>query len=206
MRQEVEERKALEQERKHIEQEETKYRNEIENIKIQLENTPEKAGVLNDRIAELEKQINEIEDKREQILSLENGKAGYVYIISNIGSFGDDIYKIGMTRRMEPMERINELSSASVPFPFDVHGLIFSDDAVGLEHELHTIFNSCRVNKVNLRKEFFKVQFDEIEKIIADRFPSAEFRRTALAEQYRQSMVMLDVADELSKEDLSVSV
>ncbi len=153
--------------------------------------------------AELEKQLADIQDKREQILSLENGKAGYVYIISNIGSFGDDVYKIGMTRRLEPMERINELGNASVPFPFDVHGLIFSDDAVDLEHELHMLFNRCRVNKVNLRKEFFRINLDEIEKAVVERFPSAEFRRTPLAEQYKQSLEMLDAATELSEEDLS---
>lgn len=204
MRQEAEERKALEQERKRIEKEEQKFRNEIDNIKEQLETAdPEKAKALNDRIAELEGQIDQIEDKREQIASLENGKAGYVYIISNIGSFGDDVYKIGMTRRMDPLDRVNELGSASVPFPFDVHGLIFSDDAVGLEHDLHTLFNNKRVNKVNLRKEFFKVSLDDIEKVVDERCPSAEFKRTALAEQYRQSLTMTEAADELSADDLS---
>lgn len=207
MRQEAEERKALEQERKRIEKEEQKYRNEIDNIREQLQNVdPDKAQVLNERIAELEGQIEQIEDKREQIASLENGKAGYVYIISNIGSFGDDVYKIGMTRRMEPMERINELGSASVPFPFDVHGLIFSDDAVSLEHELHTVFNNNRVNKVNLRKEFFKVSLDDIEKVVDERCPSAEFKRTALAEQYRQSLTMSEAAEELNAEDLAENV
>lgn len=207
MRQEAEERKALEQERKRIEKEEQKYRNEIDNIREQLQNADsDKAQVLNDRIAELEDQIEQIEDKREQIASLENGKAGYVYIISNIGSFGDDVYKIGMTRRMEPMERVNELGSASVPFPFDVHGLIFSDDAVSLEHELHTVFNNKRVNKVNLRKEFFKVSLDDIEKVVDERCPSAEFKRTALAEQYRQSLTMSKAAEELNSEDLAENV
>lgn len=207
MRQEAEERKALEQERKRIEKEEQKFRNEIDNIKEQLETAdPEKVKVLNDRIAELEGQIDKIEDKREQIASLENGKAGYVYIISNIGSFGDDVYKIGMTRRMDPLDRVNELGSASVPFPFDVHGLIFSDDAVGLEHDLHTIFNNKRVNKVNLRKEFFKVSLDDIEKVVDERCPSAEFKRTALAEQYRQSLTMTEAAYELSADDLSETV
>ena len=207
MRQEAEERKALELERKRIEKEEQKFRNEIDNIKEQLETAdPEKAKVLNDRIAELEGQIDKIEDKREQIASLENGKAGYVYIISNIGSFGDDVYKIGMTRRMDPLDRVNELGSASVPFPFDVHGLIFSDDAVGLEHDLHTIFNNKRVNKVNLRKEFFKVSLDDIEKVVDERCPAAEFKRTALAEQYRQSLTMTEAADELSADDLSETV
>lgn len=198
MRQEAEERKALEQERKRIEREEQKFNNEIENIKSQLqEASAEKSKVLLDRIAELERLVNQIEEKREQIVTLENGKAGYVYIISNIGSFGEDVYKIGMTRRMEPMERINELGSASVPFPFDVHGLIFSDDAVGLEHELHTVFNDQRVNKVNLRKEFFRISLDKIEGMVSERYPTAEFKRTALAEQYRQSIIMSKSAEAL---------
>lgn len=202
MRQEAEERKALEQERKRIEREELKFTNEIENLKIQLKSaSEEKTKALHDRIAELERQINEIEEKREQIATLENGKAGYVYIISNIGSFGNDVYKIGMTRRMEPMERINELGSASVPFPFDVHGLIFSDDAVGLEHELHTVFNGQRVNKVNLRKEFFKISLEKIEEIVTERYPTAEFRKTALAEQYRQSLIMSNPAEEILNDD-----
>ncbi len=127
IKQEIEERKALEQERKHIEREELKYRNEIENIREQLATADfEKSKTLKDRISELENQINAVEDKREQILALENGKAGYVYIISNIGSFGENVYKIGMTRRLEPMDRVRELGNASVPFPFDVQGLIFS--------------------------------------------------------------------------------
>lgn len=204
MRQEAEERKALELERKRIEKEEQKYQNEIANIKEQLETAdPEKAQMFNERITELENQLAAVEEKREQIVTLENGKAGHVYIISNIGSFGDNVYKIGMTRRQEPMERVRELGDASVPFPFDVHGLIFSDDAVGLEHDLHIIFNNNRVNKVNLRKEFFNVSLDDIEKVVTERCPTAEFRRTALAEQYRQSLSMSEAANELNSEDLA---
>lgn len=81
-----------------------------------------------------------------------------MYVISNLGSFGADIFKVGMTRRLEPMDRINELSNASVPFSFDVHSFIFSNDAVALEAQLHKELNAYRVNKVNLRKEFFKYQ------------------------------------------------
>ncbi len=206
MKQEAEERKALEQERKRIEREAQKYQNEIEKIQEQLKTADaEQEKVLYGRIAELEVQINLIEDKKEQIVSLENGKAGYVYIVSNIGSFGNDVYKIGMTRRLEPMDRINELGNASVPFPFDVHGLIFSDDAVQLEHDLHMLFNDNRVNKVNLRKEFFSVSLDEIEKVVDERCPSAEFHRTALAEQYRQSMAMSKAADELDNDEINIS-
>lgn len=83
-----------------------------------------------------------------------NGKAGNVYIISNLGSFGEDVFKIGMTRRMNPQDRVDELGSASVPFKFDVHSFIFSDDAVALENKMHTMLNDKRVNKVNMRKEF----------------------------------------------------
>ncbi len=207
MRQEAEERKALEQERKRIEREEQKYVNEINNIREQLkEADPSKSDILNDRINELQAQLNQVSDKKEQIATLENGKAGHVYIISNIGSFGEDVYKIGMTRRMEPMDRINELGNASVPFPFDVHGLIFSDDAVGLEHELHTVFNNNRVNKVNLRKEFFNVSLDEIKKVVDERCPTAEFHTTALAEQYRQSLSMTEAAPELDSAELKESI
>ena len=84
--------------------------------------------------------------------------------------------------------------------------MIFSDDAVSLEHELHTVFNNKRVNKVNLRKEFFKVSLDDIEKVVDERCPSAEFKRTALAEQYRQSLTMSEAAEELNAEDLAESV
>lgn len=207
MKQEAEERKALEQERKRMEKESQKYHNEIENIREQLRTASEQQEqLLKNRIAELEAQLNKVEDKKEQIINLENGKAGYVYIVSNIGSFGENVYKIGMTRRLEPMDRINELGNASVPFPFDVHGMIFSDDAVSLEHDLHTVFNNNRVNKINLRKEFFRVSLDDIEKIVDERCPSAEFTRTALAEQYRQSISMSNTAEELSEEDIKETV
>ena len=111
-----------------------------------------------------------------------------MYIISNIGSFGDDVFKIGMTRRLEPQERVNELGDASVPFPFDVHSFIFSEDAVALETALHRELNAQRVNKVNLRKEFFRVSLDDLEKLVERIDPTAPFQRTILAEQYKQSL------------------
>ena len=122
------------------------------------------------------------------IATLQNGKAGNVYIISNLGSFGDDVFKIGMTRRAEPQERVDELGDASVPFPFDVHSFIFSDDAAALEHSIHVTLNDRRVNKVNLRKEFFHISLDELETLVSEIAPTAEFKRTMLAEQYRQSL------------------
>lgn len=110
-----------------------------------------------------------------------------MYIISNLGSFGENMFKIGMTRRLEPQDRIDELGSASVPFKFDVHSFIFSNDAVSLEAKLHEMLNSKRVNKVNRRKEFFYTSIDELEKLVQEIEPTAEFNRTMIAEEYRQS-------------------
>lgn len=92
-----------------------------------------------------------------------------------------------MTRRLDPQDRIDELGSASVPFKFDVHSFIFSEDAVSLENQLHQALNDNRVNKVNLRKEFFYSSVDELEKLVYDIDPTAEFNRTMLAEEFRQS-------------------
>lgn len=110
-----------------------------------------------DKIKELENKLSALQADKENVLQREqNTRAGFVYIISHIGSFGERVFKIGMTRRLEPMDRIAELSSASVPFPFDVHAMIFSEDAPGLEAVLHQHFEQSRVNKVNPRKEFFQ--------------------------------------------------
>lgn len=188
MRQEAEERKALERERKKIAEEESKYTGEIEKLQAQL-STAESAEVaaLNARILELQAQLSSVIIKKDEISKLANGKAGNVYIISNLGSFGEDVFKIGMTRRLNPQDRIDELGNASVPFRFDVHSFIFSDDAVGLESKLHGALNSRRVNKVNLRKEFFRVSMDELEELVSSIDPTAEFNRTILAEEFRQS-------------------
>lgn len=189
MRQEAEERKALEAEKKKIEKEESKYNSEIEKLKSQLADAQEsEIQQLNAKILELQNQLSQVIIKKNEVINLQNGKAGNVYIISNLGSFGENIFKVGMTRRLEPQERIDELSNASVPFRFDVHSFIFSDDAVSLEKRLHEILNDKRVNKVNLRKEFFNVSLDEIENIVNEVEPTAEFNRTMLAEEYRQSL------------------
>ena len=120
-----------------------------------------------DKIQELEGKLKELDENEKNVLDREqNARAGFVYIISNIGSFGERIFKIGMTRRLEPMDRISELSSASVPFPFDVHAMIFSEDAPTLETTLHQHFHDNQVNKVNSRKEFFRVDLKEIKKIV----------------------------------------
>ena len=188
MRQEAAERKALEVERKKIEAEESKYNEEIARIQQQLETASDaEAERLRKRVLDLEAMLSDVVVKKEEITNLQNGKAGNIYIISNLGSFGENVFKIGMTRRLDPQDRIDELGSASVPFKFDVHSFIFSEDAVSLENQLHQALNDNRVNKVNLRKEFFYSSVDDLEKLVYDIDPTAEFNRTMLAEEFRQS-------------------
>lgn len=150
----------------------------------------EELAALQRRLDEMNGLMSKVEEKKAEIVNLQNGKAGTVYIISNIGAFGDNVFKIGMTRRLEPQERVDELGSASVPFPFDVHSFIFSEDAVGLENMLHKELDSQRVNKINPRKEFFNVDVRELRELVERIDPTASFRETALAEQYRQSLSM----------------
>ena len=189
MRQEAAERKALEDERKRIEKEESKYNTELDKLREQLASAnEEELNKLNARILQLQSQLSDVAVKKSDIINLQNGKAGNIYIISNLGSFGEDVFKVGMTRRLNPQDRVNELGDASVPFRFDVHSFIFSDDAVSLEHKLHTILNDKRVNKVNLRKEFFRISIDELEQLVNQIEPTAEFNKTMLAEEFRQSL------------------
>lgn len=203
MRQEAEERRELERQQKQIEKEESKFHDQINQLAALMEQSTddEKTRLLQQRIEELQGQLASVAEKKDKIANLQNGKAGNVYIISNIGSFGEDVFKIGMTRRLDPQERVDELGSASVPFPFDVHSMIFSDDAVALETELHHILNDQRVNKVNLRKEFFRVSLDDIEALVGRIAPTAEFRRTILAEQYRQSLSIDKVVEAVGTAD-----
>lgn len=189
MRQEAQERKALEAERKKVEKKESKYNTEIEKLQNQLQSaSSSELEQLNARILQLQAQLSEVVLKKEEISNLANGKAGNVYVISNLGSFGENVFKIGMTRRLNPQDRVDELGNASVPFKFDVHSFIFSDDAVGLESKLHEMLNQKRVNKVNMRKEFFNVTIDELEELVTEIEPTAEFNRTMAAEEYRQSL------------------
>ena len=202
MRQEAEERKRLEAERKKIEAEESKYETEMEKVRLLIsEADSEKAEQLQKRIEELESLMSKVNEKKETITKLQNGKAGCVYIISNLGSFGDHVFKVGMTRRFVPQERIDELGDASVPFSFDVHSFIFSEDASALETEMHHRLNEKRVNKVNLRKEFFDISLDEIESLVHEIQPTAEFNRTMAAEQYRQSLSMSTVLEMMEEDE-----
>lgn len=142
-----------------------------------------------DKADELKKHLDDVNKAVKDVdYRAANQKAGFVYIISNVGSFGEGIYKIGMTRRLDPDERIKELSGASVPFGFDIHAMIFSDDAPKLEAALHHAFDDKKVNIVNQRKEFFKVSLHEIEDVVKANYDkTVEFIEAAAAEQYRIS-------------------
>ena len=200
MRQEAEERKMLEQQKKQIEAEESKYQKEISRIEEMLRAANEQEmAALREQLAKVQSQLSSVSEKKDEIIRLQNGKAGTIYVISNIGSFGENVFKIGMTRRLEPMDRVRELGDASVPFPFDVHCFIFSEDAVSLETAMHHELNSRRVNKVNLRKEFFNISIDEIQNLVERIDPSAAFNRTAAAEQYRQSLNIQELPDNIDE-------
>lgn len=151
---------------------------------------------IEDKITEIREKFHALDDEEKVIDYREkNAKAGYVYIISNVGSFGENVFKIGMTRRLDPYERIYELGDASVPFVFDVHAMIFSDDAPGLESKLHSHFDTNRLNKINGRKEFFKADLKEIESVLRDNYDRVfDLVHHAPAEQYRESLKLSEFA------------
>jgi len=178
-----EERKAAEElaaERERLDKERNHYANALEALKASGDETG---------IAQLTKKLGDIDQAIAQNdYRIANIRAGYVYVISNAGAFGPDMVKIGMTRRLEPMDRVRELGDASVPFPFDVHALFFSDDAVALETDLHQVFASKRVNHVNLRREFYFASPAEVHAVLSERVGNLlEFTEEPEATQYRQS-------------------
>lgn len=197
MREEAKLQREIEEARKSIEKEKRHYTNALDRAErayatakddIDKEIWKEKLDELKAHLVEIEKNLKDI-DYREA-----NKRAGYVYIISNIGSFGENVYKIGMTRRLDPQDRVDELGDASVPFNFDVHAMIFSDDAPKLEAALHNEFSDRKINMVNQRREFFRVTLDEIEEAVKKNFDrSVEFKKFADAEQYRQSLKMKEM-------------
>lgn len=185
-------RKELEKREAEIEKDEKQFNKEISKMMkyLQKSSNDVEIQIYADKIKELEEKLKALETEKEDVVNRrQNAKAGFVYIISNIGSFGEDIYKIGMTRRLEPMDRIKELSSASVPFEFDVHAMIFSEDAPALETSLHSHFDKYRVNKVNPRKEFFKINIAEIEDFVDETFDkTVQFTKVPVAKEYHESL------------------
>lgn len=159
-------------------------------LQLQEANDQQKAE-YESKLIDLQKKLQEAEEKNQRALSMaQQTKSGHVYIISNVGSFGEDVYKIGMTRRLDPLDRVKELGDASVPFTFDVHSMIFSDDAPKLETELHKIFNKNQVNKVNPKKEFFKVNIKDVKSQIEKMGIQSKWTMLAEAKEYRESLAI----------------
>lgn len=194
MMEEAKAEREIQEQKKKIEKDMQQHISEINRLMkyMQKSQIDAEKELYIEKIKELEEKIKFLEADKELVLEREaNSKAGFVYIISNIGSFGEDIYKIGMTRRLEPMDRIKELSSASVPFEFDVHAMIFSSDAPELENLLHKHFAKNAVNKVNPRKEFYNVKIENIEKVVKENYnDTVKFTKIPVAAEYRQSLSM----------------
>lgn len=177
---------------KQAEKDEEKARRMIEEAQRKLKEetlNENKYNELQQQIEQLNLALQEAIQRADRAKSMaEQTRRGYVYVISNLGSFGENVFKIGLTRRLDPTERIDELSNASVPFPFDIHAIIESEDAPSLEYALHKAFDAYKLNKTNWRKEFFKVSLDEIEKAVNESGIQAIFIKDFPATQYRESL------------------
>jgi hypothetical protein len=194
IREEERAKREFEKAQRDAEKEEKNYQTALEKARKEIEElTGEKQGKLQEKIEKLELELKEAQERKERAISMaQQTKRGHVYIISNIGSFGENIYKIGMTRRLEPTDRVKELGDASVPFKFDIHAMIYSEEASILEKELHRKFEEKKVNMLNYRKEFFNVTLDEIEEKITEIGIEAEFRKFPEAIEYRETLALLE--------------
>jgi hypothetical protein len=193
-REEAKLQREIDAAREVLAKEERHFLRALANMEDRLAKTTLQADriLIESEIATIRERIGEVEDKRRDVdFRAQNAQAGYVYVISNIGAFGEGVFKIGVTRRLEPLDRIDELGDASVPFDFDVHVLVFSDDAYGLEAALHRHFATRRLNMVNGRKEFFRATIEEVEAVLRESFAKpVEVAKIAEAAEYRQSVRM----------------
>lgn len=210
IREEEKRAKEIERKKKEIEEEE-KRKKELQDLYTRAfnEGANEQAEKYKNEFELLNKRI---EEQKRAVSQAQLTKAGYIYVISNIGSFGENVYKIGMTRRFDPMERVNELGDASVPFKFDVHAMIETDNAPALENKLHEIFKNRSVNRVNYKKEFFNVSLEEIQKVVNE-FTNSEIEFTKLAEarEYRETLAIIRAENKLenveeTKEDFPLEI
>lgn len=192
MREEEKARREYERARKEAEKEEAMLRKAMEKAQAMLQDaTDAKRTEYESKLSELQQKLSEAEAKGQRALSMaQQTKHGNVYVISNIGSFGENVYKVGMTRRLEPLDRVKELGDASVPFAFDVHAIIESDDAPALEHELHKALSLMQVNKVNPRKEFFRVSLHDIKALVEKKGYSANWTMAAEAAEYKETLTI----------------
>lgn len=194
LREEEKARREFEQAQKQAEKEEANYEKALEKARKEVEeSTGEKQQKLQMKIELLEQELREAHERKERALSMaQQTKRGHVYVISNIGSFGENVFKIGMTRRLEPTDRVRELGDASVPFQFDIHSMIFSEEAPTLENELHKAFSNKKVNMINGKREFFNVTIDEIEAKVKELGLDAEFIKLPEAMEYRETLAILE--------------
>ena len=192
IREEEKVRREIEKAIRDSQKEEEMLQKAMEKARAQLEQAnEEQRAAYEAQVAELEKKLKDAEERSQRAESMaEKTKKGHVYIISNVGSFGDGVYKIGMTRRLDPLDRIKELSNASVPFAFDVHALIWSDDAPALEHQLHERFALSMVNKVNFRKEFFRIPLSDIRAELEKDAMEIKWTMAAEAAEYRETLAI----------------
>jgi hypothetical protein len=184
--------RELEKARLDAEKEEKRYAEALRKATDEAERAVgDKQQKLIWQVEELQRRLAEAKTNKERaIAQAQLTRSGHVYVISNVGSFGEHVYKIGMTRRLDPMDRVKELGDASVPFPFDVHAIIYSEDAPALENNLHKLFHQRRVNLVNERKEFFRVSIDEIARAVRESHGEIEFTLAAEAAEYRKTVSM----------------
>jgi hypothetical protein len=194
LREEEKAKREFEQAQREAEKEESNYQKALDKARKEIElATGDKHDKLQSQIDKLEQELKEAQEKKERAMSMaQQTKRGHVYVISNIGSFGENVYKIGMTRRLEPEDRVKELGDASVPFQFDIHAMIYSDEAPTLENELHKAFTNKKVNMLNYRKEFFNVTLDEIEQKVKESGFDAEFSKLPEAMEYRETLAILE--------------
>lgn len=192
IREEEKARREIERALKEAAKEEETLQKAMEKVQAQVAKAnEEQRAAFMAQLADLEEKLKQAEERNQRALSMaQQTKAGHVYVISNEGSFGEHVYKVGMTRRLEPMERIKELGDASVPFGFDVHALIWSDDAPGLENALHKHFVKRQINKVNPRKEFFRLSIEELRAEAEKLGVKASWTMAAVAAEYRESKVI----------------
>ncbi len=192
IREEEKARKEYERARREAEKEEKLLRQAMAKAQQQVaEATEEQRAEYERQLQELAEKLDAAEAKNQRALSMaQQTRRGHVYIISNVGSLGEHVYKIGLTRRLEPLDRVKELSDASVPFDFDVHAVIFSEDAPALETQLHKQFLMSQVNKVNYRKEFFRIDLAQIREEIDNLGIEAHWTMTAEAAEYRESLAI----------------
>lgn len=208
MREEEKAQRELEKAQKEAEDEERRFQKALEKAKqdLQSANTVN-ASVLQEQINDLEQKLQAAHERKERaIAQAQLTKVGHIYVISNVGSFGEDVYKIGMTRRLDPLDRVRELGDASVPFQFDIHAIIYSENAPQLEYELHKKFAERRLNRVNQKKEFFKVSLEEIEAFVKQHANAEiEFTKLAEAREYRETLLMLEQVNKIINEVEEVS-